>query len=154
MSRRADILADVVTSLEAIAGSTVERRLLAPDEIAVDATPWFGLVPMGVESVRYLPGRVIEKTLAIVVGGAVAIGPSEDQSEEARAEVIGDLLDDIQGALSGTVAASTRNALAISTTITEQWTDEGEETAVVLESGHVIAFAIVRANILYQEERA
>lgn len=154
MSQRADILSDVVTSLEAIAGATVERKLLAPDEIDATATPWFGVVPNGVEQVRYLPGRIIEKSLAIVVGGAVAIGPSEDQSEEARAEVVCDLLDDILGALSGSVAASTRSGLAISTTITEQWTDEGEETAVVLENGNVIAFVVVRATILYQEARA
>lgn len=189
---RALILANIQASLRGIAGDgspgtykttavTVERSLRDPQAIPAllegggEATPWFGAVPNGEETVRHMTGGWVEKVLRVIVAGAVAIpqgavadpdDPLETidaHSEVYRAEVSANLIDDIKFALCGTQALSERGTHtndagqvvpnAISTTITSEWTDEGHEIADVLEGDRVIAYAVVRAEIKFQERR-
>lgn len=198
LPNRVYILQNLQDSLAAIAGDgdvgeykltavTVERVLRDPQVIPVlttnpstgassEATPWFGCVPNGEETVRVMTGGWREKRLRIVVAGAVALTPGGTVTDPVnppatipaagdahRSAVSASIIDDISYALCGTQALSERGTHvaddgrtvpnAISTVITSQWTDEGQETPVVGEHGRVIAYAVVRAEITYQERR-
>jgi hypothetical protein len=162
------IMDDLVASLQAISVAsgykttavTVERRILSPPEVPVDATPWYGVVPMGVERITPQFGGMLWCDLGILVTAAVALPPG---TESDRSVVISDLLDDVKYALCGTMALSTRgthvNDLgaiapnAVMTRITDQWADEEHEVEVVIEHDRVIAWVAVRATVTYQQER-
>jgi hypothetical protein len=168
---REHILNNVVTSLQAIATAssfkltqvTVERRIYDPQAIPVNATPWFGVVPGGAERFTYQPGGMLWCTLPIVVAGAVAIAPTGTQTEAERLIQVASILDDIKYALCGTAALSERGTHvndagqtvpnAVQTIILSQWGDEAHEIPVTLESGYVIAYAVVQAEVTYQQSR-
>jgi hypothetical protein len=156
---------------------TVERRLIAADEVpparddgsggTEPATPWYGVVPIGTERLEYRTGGWVGVTLSICVVGAYAIppnDPADPQDDDNVGLWSANLLDDIMYALSGTAEIGRRGTHvddvtgrtvnnASSTTIVEQWTAEGIEAAESLESGHVIAYAIARAEVRYDRRR-
>jgi hypothetical protein len=156
---RKQILDHVVTSLTAITTGagykttavTVTRRMLGPDEVPVDATPWFGAVPVGVERALYQPVGIMDMILPVVVVGADVVST---QTDDARGTSAANLLDDIKYALCGTVDLSRRGGLAVSTTIVEQWSDEAHEVPVVLDHGRVLAYVVVRAEVRYSQQRS
>lgn len=164
------IMDDIFASLGAISegaevpynttAQTVERRIISPDEVPVRApsgepgTPWFGVIPNGVERLKYEPGGMLWKVLPVLVAGAVAIPPNGDQTEDGRALVVANLLEDIRYALSGTGTLSERGGNAVHTLILEQWGDEAHETPVSVEGDYVIAWCAVRAEVAYQQSRS
>jgi len=76
--------------------------------------------------------------------------------EEWRAQAGADALDELKHALEGTALAVSRNNLAISTTVTERYVDEGFSAREASSQGgrHVYAGAFCRFRIFYQDNMA
>lgn len=122
---RRQILANIETTLEGIReGETfrttvrkVERVIRHWDDVPPAERPWLGYMPER-ETHEYLPGSQIRVTLPFRVLGYV-----DGKSVDVRDDRVNRLLDDVIVALN---ADTTRGGCAVSTTLLDSDTDEGD----------------------------
>lgn len=145
--RRSDILSNVQSVLSGITTGngykttvhTVGAVVKEWASVGAQELPWVGVKP-GKETFEHQPFGVLIVTLPIEIVCIVAAA-----NDTARYSALGNLIDDVIAALS---ADTTRGGYAISTSLAEDETDEGDPDTQ--NSGGGTGAMVVRVSVRYE----